>query len=255
MIPRIVADLGNTRLKFGRLDAEGRIADAVAAATEEPAAWGRAIDSWGLREARSVWAFASVNPPVATRFLEWLATAADAEVRLYRSARDIPVAHRLVEPQTAGVDRALAVRAALARRAGPGPGHVVCCGTAITVERIDRDRIWDGGAIAPGLGLASSALHDRTAQLPEVGLSSTIPPGWGRSTRPALESGLFWGAVGAVRELLARQRDATDPDPWVVWTGGDAERLAAGLDLANSVVVPNLVLEGLASVAFASSRS
>ena len=47
---------------------------------------------------------------------------------------------------------------------------------------------------------------------------------------PALEAGLFWGAVGAVRELLTRQAADLSPDPWLVWTGGDAAVLAPAID-------------------------
>jgi type III pantothenate kinase len=79
------------------------------------------------------------------------------------------------------------------------------------------------------------------------------PAAWGRSTRPALESGVFWSTVGGVRELLGRQVADLGPHPWLVWTGGDAERLAPWVDwpLGPVRVIPNLVLEGLARIAFA----
>ena len=95
------------------------------------------------------------------------------------------------------------------------------CGTAITVERITADGVWQGGAIAPGLGQTARALNLMTAQLPFIELSQT-PPAWGRGTVDSLKAGIFWGIVGAVRELLARQEADLGRDPWVVWTGGDA---------------------------------
>jgi hypothetical protein len=58
--------------------------------------------------------------------------------------------------------------------------------------------------------------------------------------------------VGAVRELLARQSEGMDQGgpPWVVWTGGDAPALARAVDWPGARVVPDLVLHGLAAVAF-----
>ncbi len=76
------------------------------------------------------------------------------------------------------------------------------------------------------------------------------PSSWGRSTRPALEAGLFWGVVGAIRELLTRQAVGLTPSPWLVWTGGDASILASTIEWDGAVVVPDLVLDGLAQVAF-----
>ncbi len=100
-----------------------------------------------------------------------------------------------------GSDRALAVFGAT-RIIPPGrPGLVVMCGTAITVERITAEGVWQGGAIAPGLGQTARALNLMTAQLPFIELSQT-PPAWGRGTVNSLKAGIFWGIVGAVRELL-----------------------------------------------------
>ena len=110
-----------------------------------------------------------------------------------------------------------------------------------------------GGAIAPGLGQTARALNLMTAQLPFIELSRT-PPAWGRGTVDSLEAGIFWGIVGAVRELLARQEPDLGKNLWVVWTGGDAELLAPPIFGANAHIEPNLILGALAEVAFGESR-
>jgi type III pantothenate kinase len=126
---------------------------------------------------------------------------------------------------------------------------VVLCGTAVTVERVSKEGVWQGGAITAGLGLAARALHLQTAQLPQIALAA-IPPAWGDSTRPAIEAGVFWGVVGAIRELLRRQEAGMIEPPWVVWSGGDAEVLARSVDWPGATVVPELVLRGLARQGF-----
>ena len=68
---------------------------------------------------------------------------------------------------------------------------------------------------------------------------------------PALESGVYWGVVGAIRELLARQADDMMGDPWTVWTGGDAPLLAGSIAGNDARIEPDLVLIGLAGIATA----
>ena len=167
----------------------------------------------------------------------------------YESAAQVPVRHELENAETTGADRALAVAAAVELMPKGRPGLVVSCGTALTIERITIDGTWQGGIIAPGLGLSARALHLLTAQLPMVELRHP-PPVWGRSTGPALEAGVFWGMVGAIRELLARQADDMIGISSVLWTGGDAELLARAVAGNDARIEPDLVLLGLARVAF-----
>ena len=103
--------------------------------------------------------------------------------------------------------------------------------------------------IAPGLFLSALRLHILTAQLPLVRPDQSAPS-WGRGTIASLEAGIFWGTVGAVRELLARQTFDPDEKPWIVWTGGDAERLARPVCGDDARIIPDLVLQGLVRAAF-----
>jgi type III pantothenate kinase len=245
-MPRIVADLGNSRMKWGRLDADGRLVETLAMPIGDEGVWADAWHEWGLNSADSSWsvAIASVNPSLAYRLGVFLADRGAGTIDWYRSAADLPIRHELTTPSTTGADRACAVLGALRRKEGRGPGIVVSCGTAVTVERISADGVWQGGAIAPGLGPMARALHLMTAQLPEV-LPRDAPDPVGRSTIPALEAGVFGGVVGAIRELLTRQAEGIDPRPWLIWTGGDASTFARWVEWPGSEVVPHLVLEGL----------
>jgi type III pantothenate kinase len=240
---RIVADLGNSRLKWARVGEGG----AAALPLEEPESWGEILGREGV--AGASWAISTVNPPAAERLARAIEGTGPATVRWYRSAADVPIRHALEHPETAGADRALAVLAAIGLSPPGRPGLVVSCGTAATVERVAADGTWHGGAIAPGLGLAARALNQRTAQLPMVEVQG-VPAAWGRSTATALEAGVFWGTVGAIRELLTRQAEGLGPRPWLVWTGGDATALAPRIDWPEARVVPDLVLRGLARAAF-----
>ncbi len=239
------ADLGNSRLKWGRLRADGTL-DVVSLPLDDATAWQAAWTTWNSAGSPSTWAVSTVNPPVAARLSRFLDAQPGVSAHWFRSAADVPVRHELVSPHTAGTDRAFAVLGALAGRPGGGPGIVVSCGSAITVERISADGVWQGGAIAPGLRLAAEALHGLSTQLPLVH-PDRPPAAWGRATVPALEAGVFWTTVGAIRTLVEGQSAGLSPRPWVVWSGGDAELLMgpADLDLPDARLAPSLVLEGL----------
>jgi type III pantothenate kinase len=247
---RIVADLGNSRLKFARLDEDGRLAPSIALPLDDPTAWDAAWNEWH-RHARegSRWAIASVNPPVADRLAQFLRDHGVSDVSWYKTAAEVPIKMDVEGADGGGADRALAVLAALRHAPSGRPGLVVSCGTAITIERVTAEGVWQGGVIAPGLFLNARALHMFTAQLPLVRPDQSAPY-WGRGTIPSLQAGVFWGTVGALRELLAHQTFDQGEDPWIIWTGGDAERLAGAVCGEDARIIPDLVLLGLATAAF-----
>ena len=240
---RVVVDLGNTRLKWAEVSDSGRLVEAGRSAPlDDRSAAFRAL----LPITDTTFAVASVNPPIAAE-VELILDAEGAPARWFRAAQDVPVAHRLVHPETAGADRALAVLAAVHDRP-TGPGQVIQCGTAITVERISDDGTWLGGAILPGLGLLARSLNEGTAQLPTV-MPQCVPDPWGDATESALAAGIFWGAVGALREVLARQSAQGGVAAWRIWTGGDARCLQPHVG-ADDPTDEDLVLRGLALAAF-----
>jgi len=251
----VVADIGNSRLKWARLGPDGKPGASVALPLDDPARWSEVWDDWRRDEpGGSAWAVSTVNPPLARRLEDFLDERRPGSVRWFRSAAEVPLAKDVEGAETGGSDRAFAVLAA-ARLLGKGrPALVVSCGTAITVERITSEGVWQGGAIAMGLGLCARALHAFTAQLPLVSPDASAPS-WGRSTEPSLEAGVFWGTVGAVRELIARQGIDLGEDPRIVWTGGDAAVLAPAVEGPDARIAPDLVLQGLAHAAFDPSHA
>lgn len=95
--------------------------------------------------------------------------------------------------------------------------------------------------------MSARALHDFTELLPHLDMLelSEAPAALGRSTEPAMRSGLFWGAVGGVRELIARLGSGTPGDPQVFLTGGASPAVAPLLS-PTARHVPHLTLGGIA---------
>ena len=96
---------------------------------------------------------------------------------------------------------------------------VVDFGTATTFDVVDHDGAYIGGSIAPGVNLSLEALHMAAAALPHVDISKPQRV-VGTNTVACMQSGVFWGYVGLVREICARIKAERDRPMKVVSTGG-----------------------------------
>jgi type III pantothenate kinase len=120
-------------------------------------------------------------------------------------------------PEEVGADRV--VNAVAAHDRYRSPTIVVDFGTATTFDIVDRDGNYCGGVIAPGINLSLRALHMAAAKLPSVRIERTDKV-IGRSTIPAMQSGIFWGYVGLIEGLVARIKGEWGEPMGVVATGG-----------------------------------
>jgi type III pantothenate kinase len=113
-----------------------------------------------------------------------------------------------------------------------------------------------GGAILPGIGMSARALHEFTDLLPLLNMEAlTEPPAAvGSSTLDAMRSGLYWGAIGAARELIAQFEARLGQPPQVFLTGGAAASVA-GLIAPGAIYVPHLVLQGVALATLAENHA
>ena len=121
---------------------------------------------------------------------------------------------------------------------------VVDMGTATTVDVITKNNEYLGGAILPGASMSVHALSEGTAQLPSV---EVVQPKnvCGSSTIEAIQSGVFYGQAGAIRELVSKMEEKVfgGERAFVIGTGGFSRSFeSAGLF---DLVLPDLVLQGL----------
>ncbi len=116
-------------------------------------------------------------------------------------------------------------------------------GTATTFDAIDKDGNYLGGAIAPGMRIASEALFARTAKLPKTDIVRP-PSAIGRNTTHAIQSGMFFGYVGLVEGIVTRFKEELGPKTRVIGTGGGVDLIASGTKIIE-VVAPWLTLEGI----------
>jgi len=152
-------------------------------------------------------------------------------------------------PEEVGADRIVDAVAAWERY--KGPVIVVDFGTATTFDVITGDGRYVGGAICPGIVSGASELSRRAAKLPRVEVK-TPEKAIGRNTLESMQSGIVFGAVGQVKELVQRLTRELGENPTVVATGGLAELVVSELD--NIEMDTNLTLRGL-SILYERNRS
>lgn len=238
-------DLGNTRLKLAPLAMDGAgevLAFAHDGASFEPA-WSNALPA-----AIDVAWLASVGPAaLRASLLQALVPRAGrvVEVRVEREMADVRIGYE--EPARLGVDRALALVGARARV--PGWALVVGVGTALTVDLLDADGCHHGGAIAPSPTLMREALNARAPQLPASG---GVADAFATDTADALAGGCLGAAIGLVERCRDEAAGRAGAQPAVLLHGGGAGALQAGLQ--GAVLVPSLVMDGLARMARQSAR-
>lgn len=184
---------------------------------------------------------ASVNPR-GFEALEsaWLQLGGDPAAA---AGRDFEAAIRnlAVPPEGAGADRLM--NALAARERAGDEAVVVDFGTAITFD-IVKDGAYCGGVIAPGIGLAMEALHQKTAMLPLVNPRGK-PEVIGRDTASAINAGVYYGYIGLVGNILREVLDTYESRPLVLATGGYGDYLAPEIEGIDEIV-PGLTHEGIA---------
>lgn len=166
---------------------------------------------------------------------------------------DVPLVVEVDAPERVGMDRLMGAVGAERLRPRDNPAIVVDLGTATKLCLLSEVGAFVGGAILPGLAMSARALEEQTDALPHVDVERWRRPplALGKSTVPAIEAGIFWGTVGAVRELVHRLSKPLASPPAVFITGGGSQLVAEVLSADGDITlrhVPHLVLSGVALV-------
>lgn len=244
----IAISVGNTRAHIGRF-VDGNLTASERMPNDDLAGIAQyVVQEWASisDKPRAAVAIASVNDELAARLVS--AIEDQLAVEIYRVGDDLPVpVGRQLDPETiTGVDRLL--NAAAAYDAVKQACVVVDAGTAVTVDFVDGEGVFQGGAIAPGASMQLKAMHQYTSALPELDFCKPDDEAFGRSTAQAMLQGVYYGIRGMVWRLVEQYAARYGAYPLVVVTGGDATTLFESDELIDRIV-PDLTLLGIAAAA------
>jgi type III pantothenate kinase len=121
---------------------------------------------------------------------------------------------------------------------------IVDLGTATTFCAIRSGKDYLGGTIIPGIRISMEALEERTAKLPRVEIIRR-EKALGKNTLESIQSGLFYGHLGAMKEIILRLKSEAFPNEKVkvIGTGGFSQLFEK--EGVFDLVASDLVLWGL----------
>jgi len=174
-----------------------------------------------------------------TEILSWSSSA--GKKIILTTSLSLPIKIAYATPQTLGVDRIAA--ACGASFLYPNEDCLVIdAGTCINYEFLDRNKIYHGGAISPGIFMRFEAMHSFTSKLPlvkSISKSNLI----GDSTESCMQSGVMNGVLAEVNGIIKRYKDLY-PNIRVILSGGDHSFFENNLKHP-IFVAPDLVFDGL----------
>jgi type III pantothenate kinase len=120
---------------------------------------------------------------------------------------------------------------------------IVDFGTATTFCIVSGQKEYLGGIILSGIRISMESLVRETALLPKVEIRE-VSQVIGKSTAESIQSGLYFGQIGIIKEIVAKATsEAFDGPPLVIGTGGFSSLFeSTGLF---HYIIPTLVLDGL----------
>lgn len=244
----LVLDVGNTNTVLGVYDGEVLV-DHWRIATEK----GKTADEWGILF-RDLFQFdqihiedfegliiSSVVPPVLDMLQGMAEKYFHVKPLIVGPDLDTGIVVAYENAAEVGADRIVNAVAAYDRY--KKSLIVVDFGTATTFDYVSSRGEYRGGAIAPGIGISAEALFQRTSKLPRVEI---VKPKQvvGKNTVHSMQSGIFFGYVGLVDEIVKRMKKEVKSNPKVIATGGLASLIAAESETIEEVN-EFLTLEGL----------
>ncbi|MDL2285817.1 type III pantothenate kinase [Desulfococcaceae bacterium OttesenSCG-928-F15] len=152
----------------------------------------------------------------------------------------MPIAY--THPAEVGADRI--VNAVAAYHRFPEALIVIDFGTATTFDVVSEKGEYLGGAISPGIRIASDALFQNTSKLPRVALFDPPASVIGKDTENSLKSGIIHGYTALVDGMVEKIREEMGKKIKTIATGGLApliHQTSKTIDLVDQ----NLTLEGL----------
>ena len=245
----LAVDVGNTNISIGLFNGEGLRATWRLATDRERLADEYAVILLSLLNVQGVQA-SEISDAVVGSGVPNLVSVFDALCRRHLGVRPLTVGPgtrtgvRILydSPRDVGADRVADAVAAI-KLYGPPPLIIVDLGTGTVFDAISAEGDYLGGAIAPGVGIASEALFARAAKLYPVELVRP-PAAIGKNTVGAIQSGLLFGYVALIEGMVARFKGELGAQAKVIGTGGYAETFGAETEVFD-VVDPDLTLHGL----------
>ncbi len=246
----IAVDIGNTNIAIGLfLDGNEEFIRSISGQAEAELreclvdAWGKVpiLESSKEKKRNGVIVVSSVRPAWTELIRQIAEEELGEKIRLIGEDLPLPISVWVDDPRRLGTDRIVSAAAAYA--VVEDAVVVADFGTAVTIDLVDRNGVFQGGVICPGFEISARALKDNTAQLPKVTVHKPSGP-YGKNTADAINCGLYYSVIGAMEEIIRRYAEEIGHWPQTIITGAGAETIKDDCPFVDNYV-PHLVVKGI----------
>ena len=244
----LVIDVGNSNIAFG-IYHDDKLIETFRLRTDET----YTFDELGLlisqylifskidREDIKAVMMASVVPKMISTLKEAIRKYFSIEPLVAGGNVKINIKNLYQNPEQTGVDRL--INAVQAVRKYGNSLIIIDMGTATTIDAISSNGEFAGGVIMPGIDILSEILAEKTAKLPAIELSKPTNI-IGRTTLECIQSGVYYGYLGAIEGILLNMKLKLAGNVKVIATGGLAKYLLEGIENID-FIDETLTLDGL----------
>lgn len=201
------------------------------------------------------WSVSSVNQARQQRLKNWIQEYRPHDQFHVIESDDIELATDVESRVQLGRDRLIGAWMAVQLNDQTGPIVVIDAGTAVTIDLVDCNLVFQGGVIFPGAESNFRRLCEYTDALPDLGrehrsrnvdndcFSDVI----GKSTTDAILKGVYQSQILAIRGIAKQMATRSDRRARIFATGGGIIDIASDLPQTWDYV-PDLVLRGARSI-------
>ncbi len=162
-------------------------------------------------------------------------------INLAQEKKAMSMKINLVKKREVGIDRL--INSKIAYKKFGGDLMIIDFGTATTFDVVGGEGEYLGGVISPGVNLSIRALHEETAKLPNITLSKQENV-IGKSTKEAMNSGIYFGYISLVEGLILRIKNEYKKDMKIILTGGLSSLFGGELENIDHIE-PDLTIDGI----------
>jgi type III pantothenate kinase len=215
------------------------------------------LGSINMADEPAFWAVSSVNRTRQRQLENWIASHRPEDQFHVIEPDDVSLETNVESRDQLGRDRLIAAWMAVQLNDQSGPIIVIDAGTAVTIDWVDEQLVFQGGVIFPGADSNFRQLAKYTDALPDLSqrdrdesgmnLDGALEGLFGKSTTSAILQGVFQSQIAAIRGVVQRMASRSNRQPTVLTTGGGIADIAGGLP-DDWDDVPDLVLRGAKSI-------
>ena len=197
------------------------------------------------------WAVCSVNRERQKTLADWVTQNRPSDLFHVIQPGEVELETNVLSREQLGRDRLVAAWQAVQLNEG-GPLVVIDAGTAVTIDLIDKDNVFQGGMILPGAQACFDILSGKTDALPNLSAEGPSMDGHnelgfiGKSTQSAIQLGVYQSQISVMKSAVNDLKSNFGPLE-VYLTGGGIRKLVDWLpdDFQH---VPDLVLQGATAI-------